>query len=222
MLTIEDLKNPKLISGFHHVYNNKIGPAGGGGRGGYQGRSGAKARGTLATDWYGPMRKTAEEAAQDYCDYMNGRAATPAPSLKRADKAPRPTAPRRVVSEREKAAAAIVAEEKAKNPREKLHDPVCYLIGAQEPYIGGDHAVKIGHANDNVFTRLDDLQTGNHRLLVLLATLPGGEETEDKLHVKHAECNILNEWFRPSKAVLAEFGLTWVSYKTKLTQKATA
>lgn len=93
-----------------------------------------------------------------------------------------------------------------------MHDPVCYLIGIKNDI----YAVKVGYADYNVYSRLDSLQTGNPRQLVLLGTLPGGIETEKRLHAKHAEANILQEWFRPRAALLSEFGLTVREYSRKV------
>lgn len=64
-LTIEDIRNPDRASGFNYVN-----------------RATNAYRGTISTvpyharagggKWHGPRRPEAEQAAQDYCDYING------------------------------------------------------------------------------------------------------------------------------------------------------
>lgn len=79
MLTIEDLRNPLNLSGYRHVgIRNRPGP----GATGYAAQVGsakdATGRSLGRCEWFGRRRKTADEAAQDACDYINGqRTATP-------------------------------------------------------------------------------------------------------------------------------------------------
>jgi hypothetical protein len=69
VVTIEDIRNPSRQSGFEHVGNATTK--------GRTTRYRAQVGGTAANAWRGPSRKTAEEAAQDYCDYVNGQAQAP-------------------------------------------------------------------------------------------------------------------------------------------------
>lgn len=206
LLTIEDIRNPARKSGFDHVnqnngeYNNRTptwraeGPYG----------SANSARGK----WRGPSRYDATLAAQDYCDYINDNAVTVPATLATLDKSDRPVAARRTLTDREKTARAVIREETVKNPPKALHDPICYLIGVK----GDSYAVKVGYADYNVYSRLDSLQTGNPRELVLLGQLPGGKATESALHAKYATWNILQEWFWPAASLLLEFGLTPLTF----------
>ncbi len=76
LLTIEDIRNPKRNSGFNHV--NSAGT----GRGArpsaatigkwWRARAYGGKLDKAGTSWIGPMRSSPEEAAQDYCDHVNG------------------------------------------------------------------------------------------------------------------------------------------------------
>lgn len=68
------------------------------------------------------------------------------------------------------------------------------------------HAVKIGWS-EAPDARIASLQTGNPQKLVLLATKPGTLDDERALHAKYLPDNVLQEWFRPTMALLLEFGL---------------
>jgi hypothetical protein len=83
--------------------------------------------------------------------------------------------------------------------------PTAYPNRDGKPYIWQE-AVKIGWAVDP-YERIKGLQTGNPRKLVLLAMKPGTLDDERALHAKHINVNVLQEWFRPTMAVLSEFGL---------------
>lgn len=77
MITIEDIRNPKRKSGFDHVYS----------AGGMSGRPNSNGKPWMAVmGWVrnqsgrgtkptvrGERRSTPKEAAQDYCDYINGQ-----------------------------------------------------------------------------------------------------------------------------------------------------
>lgn len=189
-LTIEDIRSSESKTGFRYVA--KPDPAR---RGGRPYRA-IKAIGKTRNGWQGPRRFTPEEAAQDYCDYVNGNAISSAPQLKT------PNHPQRKngkASEREKELyAAYRAEREKRIAKQPKADGHVYLIGM----IGNDSAVKIGHSTD---TRLADLQTGNPYELTLLGTIPGTQDKERELHAKYIEDNILLEWFRPTPELLSEF-----------------
>lgn len=64
-----------------------------------------------------------------------------------------------------------------------------YLIGASDSPL-----VKIGYSHSPE-RRLADLQSGSPLKLALLATWPGGQEMEARLHVCFAEERKHGEWF---------------------------
>lgn len=63
-------------------------------------------------------------------------------------------------------------------------------------FISDGTAIKIGVAL-NVTKRLGSLQTGHHRPLTVLATIPEEGTTEYDLHQRFAHLRISGEWFRP-------------------------
>ncbi len=62
-------------------------------------------------------------------------------------------------------------------------------------FITDGEAIKIGKAN-NPKSRLSALQTSHHKPLVILATMPGGEELERELHRIFDAYRLRGEWFR--------------------------
>lgn len=191
MITLEDIRNPSVLSGFSHVRycveGGKVRP-----------------KPYIATDWpnnyRGPRRATAERAAQDYCDYMNGRQASPAPQLKTAGHA-KPVS--QLPSSPEAQEARRILREEAAARREGRQGHV-YLVAEK----GFESKVKIGHTYlEPPEARLNGLQTGNPRKLVMLATRPGTEADEDTLHARFIQHNILGEWFWNHTDILKEFDL---------------
>lgn len=74
MLTVDDIRNPKRKSGFNHV--NTKASAGENRKKPWHAEAG-RTKGTVGpaggrAGWRWVLRETAEEAALDYCDYMNG------------------------------------------------------------------------------------------------------------------------------------------------------
>jgi hypothetical protein len=67
--------------------------------------------------------------------------------------------------------------------------PLVYFIQA-----GKDGPIKIGVADDPE-QRRNDMQTGNHAELTLLAIAPGGVAYERELHSLFADWRIRGEWF---------------------------
>lgn len=199
MLSVEDLRNPGRKSGFDGV-RFASSPASPSPKPYQANKRVAPGKNGIAT--LGPRRATAEEAAQDYCDYINGtRAAHTAPLKTAGHKGPN----RPVQSDEERQLRRRLRElEAARNKHRKGY---VYLVGEQ----GSCYAVKIGHSYDPE-TRPNGLQTGNPRRLVVLGSTEGTLEDEAALHQRYIEDNVLQEWFRPSEALLAEFGVTWSHY----------
>jgi hypothetical protein len=186
----KDILKPRNVSGYAHV-GLVAGPSRGANKPYYQ----AYANGGRRGDWKGPARPTAAEAAQDYCDYLNtGGVATPATLNSAGHKARR----QRIIDEEERAALGVLRDKRAQRTKKAKGYVYCITDGT---------AVKIGYSLKPE-ARVGELQTGNPRRLRLLATVEGTPTDERNLHVKYLHLNILQEWFRPTKAVLSEFGLT--------------
>lgn len=221
MLTIEDIRNPDRKSGFEHVqyhadrdngsarpYKAQFGsrPSKPGGKGGEQ----------------GPRRFTAEEAALDYCDYVNsGRAVFDRPVLKRVQRdnfVAKNRQPRKPKSDE---ILRLEAELRAAREAHYESGPTdCYLVSEKVVIPQDVYYVKIGYAGDEA-TRVSGMQTGNPRDLLVLALLDGteerdGKEIERELHALHIECNHRNEWFEATPEILASFGLTWIEFLTMI------
>jgi hypothetical protein len=198
LLTIEDLVAPKNRSGYRHVllgsttsHSPRKRP--------YQAYKRLPNLNGRNHFWYGPWRATAEEAAQDYCDYINGLpAATPA-TLKTAGHTSAPRADQSNPKMQE--ALALMREAKAED------DPAGYVYLIAE--VDCDEFGKIGKSKHEPRYRLGGLQSGNRRPLRVRAFI----ETDDRhslealLHAKYAHLNTLNEWFEIDSAILAEFGI---------------
>lgn len=86
-----------------------------------------------------------------------------------------------------------------------------YLIAAKND----DWAVKVGYST-NPEARVGEHQTGNGRLLELLAYKPGTQADEHKLHMKYIRDNTVCEWFRPSADLFTEFGLDYHEWMRSL------
>lgn len=138
------------------------------------------------------------EAAQDYCDYINGQNVTPPAALKspghiydidRHSKDPE-----------EEAALGVLRDKRAQRQGKQGY---VYLITEALPG-GGLRYAKIGYSV-NPKKRVAELQTGNPRTLVLLYMMPGTEEDERQLHAKYASDNVLQEWFAITPELILEF-----------------
>jgi hypothetical protein len=199
--TPKDLRNPKRKSGYDHV-----GVIHGGARTKpYQAQSGTGNGHGKGAGWRGPFRRTALEAAQDYCNYINGSsAATPAtPALKRAGHA---KAKRKPITKAQQVALDILRDARAK-PRTMGW---VYLVIEDPEWVLSLRSVgKIGWTSKSPpEARLNDYQAGNPRKLVMVGSIKGTKKREANLHAKYIRDNVLGEWFRLSDALLAEFGLT--------------
>ena len=187
-LTIEALRNPLRESGFNYV-----GRAGGAKKKPWRAqRNAGQGYGSPST-FRGPTRATPEEAAQDYCDYANGRSEfIRVVPLKMAGHDYE-------VDEKDKdpeyqAALGVLRDRKAQRAGKRGY---VYAI------TDGEY-IKIGYSV-NPKKRVAELQTGNARLLSLLGTIEGTEDDERAMHAKYAHLNVLQEWFLPSHNLIAEF-----------------
>lgn len=187
MLTVDDLRNPERKSGFNHVHTlgSKTSPKP------WRATAG---RHDLPEKphWRGPRRKYPEQAAQDYCDRMNGLGVSPTAQLKQAGHGgKRERLPRDPEVE---AALGVLRDARAQRMGKKGY---VYCISDGE-------YVKVGHST-NPKKRISELQTGNARLLRLVGTLEGKLEDEKAMQTKYAKYNILQEWFIPTPELLKEF-----------------
>lgn len=190
-LTPNDLIKPSNVSGFRQV-GHVVGPSRGTSAGYFQ----AYENGGRAGDWKGPARGTALKAAYDYCERVNTGQAAPPKRLARAAAA---RVARDPIEDNEvKAAYGVIRDH---NAQLRGRQGFVYLISDGE-------YVKVGYSVKPE-ARVGELQTGNARELRLLASMPGTVEDERALHLRFLDDNLLLEWFRPSPALLSEFGLAW-------------
>lgn len=172
--------------------------------------------------WRGRSRGTPEEAALDYCNYVNANG-NPAVSVglkrvKRDNFVAKERAPRKP-----KSAEILRLEAELRAAREAHYEAEptdCYLVSERVSVPQPVYYVKIGFAGDEVL-RVKGMQTSNPRDLLVLALLDGteerdGKEIERELHALHIECNHSNEWFEATPEILASFGLTWDEFLTMI------
>lgn len=196
MTTVDDLRNPKRKSGFDHV----SGPRRDRHRPSYFGHS--KAGGTKlpsvgsGTDfaWRGSRRATAEEAAQDYCDYVNGLTVAAPTTLTYPG---HPVRPKSELPSEVKDALGVLRDHKAQRAGRQGY---VYLIGVK----GDFYAVKIGYSV-NPEARVGELQTGNPRELYLLAKMPGTLADEKAIHAQFKHLNLVGEWFKGNLELISVF-----------------
>lgn len=216
-LTVDDIRDSSKISGFAHVgVNNSGGTRGHGGGKPYFAKKRVAQGSGPGTIWTSTRRATAEEAAQDYCDYMNGQATPATPALKSAGHKRVTKVSSPAVQAARQALRDALAAEKASKPASRGY---IYLVGETASNVLGHQAehkwaliktmaVKVGYSDDPpVDGRVAGLQTSNPRILVLLGTLRGTKGDESALHAKYIEDNVLQEWFRPTPELFSEFGV---------------
>lgn len=192
-LTPIDIANPKRASGYDHVGRN---------RNAFRAQVYGAPKGTTkhanGFAWWGPNRKAPDAAAQDYCDYVNGNPTALAAALKKVKRDH--SAARDPMNDDEvKAALGVLRDARAQR---RGREGFVYLIGE----VGCWEAVKVGYSVKPA-ARVGELQTGNSRPLHLLAAFQGTVADERALHMKYVDDNLLLEWFKPTSALLAEFGL---------------
>lgn len=192
-MTPSDIYNQDRISGYDHVQLHKDDRR----RKRYRARSVDIALTKRDKRRMGPWRATAYEAALDYCAWNALNILAPAPKLKSAGHTSIKTE-RTSVSAKKVEAYALLAEASA----EEDSDPSGFIY-----CISDGTALKIGKSAGHPQNRLKGLQTGNPRLLSLLAyrQVPDCRSAEVQLHVKYQELNLLGEWFAYDEAILDEF-----------------
>jgi hypothetical protein len=200
LITPADIRNPSRPSGFNYVSRAN---SSGASRLLWCAKKGTFNKGTAANDWHGPCRRNPLEAAQDYCNYINSGAVTPAPQLKSAGHtkpvSSLPSSPEAIEARR-------VLREEAEARRAGRQGFVYLAIEVENVY--NALFVKIGHTYlDPPEARLAGLQTGNPRQLHMIASRPGTEEDERRLHARYIDHNVLGEWFYARPGIMAEFGI---------------
>lgn len=195
VLTPNDIRNPSRQSGFNNV---KV--SGKGVPKPFQANKGSwGGNADPAQRWLGPRRATALESAQDYCDLINDdskwqRHVATLKSAKHPRRKPEPADPD------VRAALGVLRDWRGQRDGQP---GFVYLIGVE----GDTGGVKIGYSTKPV-ARPGELQTGNRRVLVLLACKQGTPDDESALHAKYLGQNLLGEWFKPTEALMREFELT--------------
>lgn len=183
MLTPIDLVNHKNLSGYDYVVR----------AGGKTGWQASRNGGGRPHGWRGPLRRTPEAAAMDYCMWANGYPTLCPTKIKK------PTRVKEELSEEVQHALGVLKDARAQRMGRQGY---VYCIGERKSMV----VVKVGYSV-NPEARVCELQTGNWRELRLLAKIKGTTETERALHLKYARDQILGEWFLGTDALLAEFGL---------------
>lgn len=217
MLTTADLRNPSRASGYDHVNGQpqylKNRP--------WRAQSGGLRKDRGSKGWFGPRRATPEQAAQDYCDYINsgGQAAHTAALKTAGHNGKRQSAPRDPEVQH---ALGVLRDWKGQQEGKQGY---VYLIIEVNPG-GGLSYGKVGYST-NPKARVAELQTGNPRPLALHALKTGTVEDEAALHRKYISNNILQEWFHITKDLLLEFpldadGRPWGAAPSEATAKVAA
>lgn len=200
MITPKDIKNAKLKTGFRFVSEaGSPGPSGGGHGTPRWFASVGRTNHKAGRTFLGPRRATPLEAAQDYCDYANGKGVTLPAKLKTAGHV---APPRRSFDDDPEVQAALGVLRDARAQRRGVQGYV-YLIVEELPG-GALRYGKVGFST-NPHKRVAELQTGNPRVLRLHLARPGTEADEAALHAKYAHRNVLQEWFHITKNLLLEW-----------------
>jgi hypothetical protein len=197
-LTPRDLRLPGSSSGYSYVthdHGRRVNGHGGAGSA-YQAFRPAALRKGVGK--FGPRRATAVEAAQDYCDFVNGRGVE-SHTLRTAGH-------EYEVDETDRdpeyeAALGVIRDRTAQR---KGRQGYVYII-VEAPAGRVDlSSGKVGYST-NPEKRVAELQTGNKRPLRLIYKKPGTEADERALHRKYIKNNEMQEWFRLTAGLLLEF-----------------
>lgn len=194
-MTPQDLKNDNRQTGFDHVQysaprNARVNKP-------YQAIAYRGKLDKAGRSWKGPRRASAIESAQDYCDHVNGVGASV------------------MGVKRNTAGHSRVRDQ---GPVDPLREEALRLLAETTPErgtqgfvycISDGTAVKIGRTSNHPSNRIAELQTGNPRLLKLLAFVETDDATaaEIAMHRKFAHLNVLGEWFEHHDTIMVEFGL---------------
>lgn len=208
-LTPDDLRDPSVASGYKYVGSASPGnkrPDGSS----YQfwrakvqvqrerGLPGSR------TVWSSKTFYDPRDAAQAYCDYINGQQRPQRPvKLNQPGHAKRD---QQMVTDPEVADALGVLRDHRAQKAGRPGFIYCMTEADWASHPITAFAVKVGYST-NPKARVGELQTGNPRELVLLAYRPGTKPDEAALHAKYIKDNMVGEWFKPSIALLAEFDL---------------
>jgi len=85
----------------------------------------------------------------------------------------------------------------------------CEIAESERPkkeyvyFIGDQEHVKIGFTGGSALRRLDQLQTGNPRQLILYGVIEGGRSLEKRLHEHFDIYRVEGEWFRLTEEIRA-------------------
>lgn len=63
-------------------------------------------------------------------------------------------------------------------------------------FLSDGEYIKIGYTKQDVYSRINSLQTGNARELVYLGEIPGNIEVESNLHNRFKHLRVKGEWFK--------------------------
>lgn len=208
MITLSDIRNSSVQSGFDYVRSASAGPNGGGKTVLWKAEVNRK-----DVAWRGPYRRSPDEAAQDYCDFTNGQ---PFAALRKLPTAAHKRPKRRSVPKPVEVVDAQATLRNWQQEQAAAQQNYIYLIGV----VGDRHAVKVGEGFEPVARMLSG-QTWNARPLVLLGTLKAEQPrgADKRLHAKLAAHHILGEWFRPARDVLSLFGVSPESYMRKTAER---
>lgn len=198
-LTPDDLLLPGSSSGYSqvtHDHGRRVNGHGGS-RSAYQAFRPVELRKGVGK--FGPRRATAREAAQDYCDFVNGNPAAAPATLTTAGH-------EYTIDETDKdpeyqAALGVLRDRKAQRSGRQGY---VYLIIESPGGVDDLSAGKVGYST-NPRKRVAELQTGNKRALKLYLMKPGTEADERSIHRRHIKHNEMQEWFKLTLSLLNEW-----------------
>jgi hypothetical protein len=202
-ITPDDLRDSTRASGYRYVSNAQ---SSNGKEPLWCAKKGRFQKGTAATDWHGPCRKDPREAAQDYCDYMNGVLGTPGITTRALKSAGHQPAKRKKLSDDPEVAAALGVLRDAKGQAAGNQGYVYLIVEVQ--WTGAVNMLggygKIGYSTCPE-ARVRELQTGNPRKLKLVGYTKGTEEDEKRIQQEYIERNETGEWFRLTPLMYSRF-----------------
>ncbi len=72
--------------------------------------------------------------------------------------------------------------------------------------------IKIGYTNNDIASRLYELQSANPVKLKILGSFPGGPKDEKEIHKKFKKYKLLGEWFSPDEELIEYIGSLPITY----------